>query len=137
MDQDQIKIKIEDFRKNLEYHNHRYYVLDDPDISDAEYDKLMRELTALETTYPEFFDSNSPTQRVGSLQSQRTGFKKVKHSLPMLSLNNAYTNEDIADFIKSVRDFFIEFKNNPSLPIEFIVEPRIEFVVQSNTKITN
>ena len=104
-------------------------MLDDPVITDAEYDDLYDELTIdSKQQYPEFFDSNSPTQKVGALQTQQTGLKEVKHSLPMLSLDNAFKNGDIADFIQRVRDFFIEIKNNPLLQIEYVVEPKIDGV---------
>ena len=100
-DRDQTKIRIENLRKTIEYHNHRYYVLDDPVISDSEYDSLMRELTTLEAAHPEFFDSNSPTQRVGAKPLE--AFSTVSHTVPMLSLQNAMSVEEIRDFDKRVR----------------------------------
>jgi DNA ligase (NAD+) len=118
MDRDQAKIKIEDLRKNIEYHNHRYYVLDDPDISDAEYDRLMRELTKLETTYPEFIDNNSPTQRVGAKPLE--AFSTISHTIPMLSLQNAMSIDEITDFDKRIGKLL----NLDS--IEYVIEVKID-----------
>ncbi len=92
--------KIEKLRKELEYHNYRYYVLDDPVITDQEYDGLLRELTRLEAENPEFADPNSPTQRVGA--GPLDAFKTVPHTVPMLSLQNAMTEEEVQDFHKRV-----------------------------------
>ena len=116
MDKEQIRTKIEELRKKLEYHNYRYYVLDDPQITDAEYDRFLRELADLETKYPEFFDSNSPTQRVGGKPLDE--FATVSHTIPMLSLQNAMSIEEIIDFDKRVKkllnvnhiDYVIEVK---------------------------
>jgi len=118
MDRDQVKIKIEDLRKSLEYHNHRYYVLDDPDISDAEFDKLMRELVELETAFPEFFDNNSPTQRVGAKPLE--AFSTVSHTIPMLSLQNAMSIDEITDFDKRVRKL-LDVES-----IEYVIEVKID-----------
>ena len=118
MDQDQTKIKIENLRKSIEYHNHRYYVLDDPDISDAEYDRLMRELAELETAYPEFFDNNSPTQRVGAKPLE--AFSTVSHTIPMLSLQNAMSIEEIRDFDKRVKKL-LDVDN-----VEYVIEVKID-----------
>ena len=90
-------------RKELEHHNHAYYVLDNPLISDYEFDALLLKLKDLETKNPEYFDANSPSQRVGG--SLIEGFESVKHSYPMLSLGNTYSNEDLFDFDKRVKKF--------------------------------
>jgi DNA ligase (NAD+) len=92
---------IRSLRKALEHHNYRYYVLDDPVISDAEYDRLMRELLHLEEEYPEFLDPNSPTQRVGAGPLEE--FSTVPHTTPMLSLSNAMSAEELEDFDRRVR----------------------------------
>ena len=83
-------------REQLAYHNHRYYVLDDPLIPDAEYDRLFAELLQLEQAHPELIQADSPTQRVGG--SPLTAFASVTHSVPMLSLNNAFSEEELRDF---------------------------------------
>src|ERR1700761_3158389 len=93
--------RVEDLRKQLEHHEYLYYVLDQPEISDAEYDRLMRELRDLEDAHPELRTPDSPTQRVGG--QPREGFIKVPHSSPMLSLNNALNEQDLRDFDGRVR----------------------------------
>ncbi|MBI4040853.1 MAG: NAD-dependent DNA ligase LigA [Deltaproteobacteria bacterium] len=98
-----IKKQIQDLRKKLHYHNYRYYILDDPEISDAQYDKLMRELETLEEKYPKFQSPTSPTVRLGAPPLDK--FKKVEHRLPMLSLANAFTEEEFLDFDERVKRF--------------------------------
>ncbi len=93
--------KIEDLREKLRHHEYLYYVLDAPEISDAEYDKMMRELKALEEAHPELITPDSPTQRVGG--KPREGFVKVAHSSPMLSLDNALGEGELRDFDRRVR----------------------------------
>ena len=88
--------KIEDLRKKLNYHNYRYYILNDPQISDYEYDMMMKELQELEAKYPEFYDPNSPTNRVGSDVTNE--FVQVEHHYPMLSLANTYSIDELRDF---------------------------------------
>ena len=82
------------------YHEHRYYVLDDPEISDADYDALMNELKAIEQAHTELITPDSPTQRVGG--KPREGFIKVPHSTPMLSLDNAYNEQELRDWARRV-----------------------------------
>src|ERR1700694_791601 len=94
--------EIEELRETLRRHEHLYYVLDQPDISDAEYDGLMRRLQQLETQHPEFIAPDSPTQRVGG--KPREGFVKVPHSSPMLSLDNALNETEMREFDRRVRD---------------------------------
>jgi DNA ligase (NAD+) len=91
-----------ELRKQLHFHNHRYYVLDDPAISDAEYDSLMRELRRLEEQYPEAVTPDSPTQRVGASPSE--GFTQVNHRMPMLSLANAFNLEDLQAWYRRIRN---------------------------------
>src|ERR1700758_4655320 len=93
--------KIEDLREKLRHHEYLYYVLDQPEISDAEYDALMRALKALEDAHPDLVTPDSPTQRVGG--KPREGFVKVPHSTPMLSLDNALGIEELRDFDRRVR----------------------------------
>jgi DNA ligase (NAD+) len=92
--------RAEKLREELRYHENRYYVLDDPDISDAEFDKLMLELKTLEEEHPELVTPDSPTQRVGG--EPREGFSKVRHTRPMTSLDNSYSFEELADFDRRV-----------------------------------
>ncbi|MHB8254161.1 MAG: NAD-dependent DNA ligase LigA [Acidiferrobacter sp.] len=89
-------------RDTINYHNHRYHVLDDPEISDAEYDLLFAELVSLEQKYPELATPDSPTQRVGAPVGD--GFGPVVHGQPMLSLGNVFSAQDLADFDKRVRE---------------------------------
>ena len=108
--------KIDELRDEIRHHEHRYYVLDDPEISDAEYDRLVNELKALEKEHPELVTPDSPTQRVGG--RPREGFVKVAHSTPMLSLDNAYNEEELREWAERVHqlsgektlEFVCEFK---------------------------
>lgn len=93
--------RILQLRKELHEHNYKYYVLNQPDISDQEFDFMMKELQELEARHKDMFDPNSPTQRVGSDLNQE--FTQVTHKYPMLSLANTYSQEDVADFYNSVK----------------------------------
>src|SRR5262249_7943916 len=97
-----ISKKIDEMRDQLRHHEYLYYVLDQPEVSDAEYDKLMRELKAIENDHPDLVTEDSPTQRVGG--KPREGFIKVAHSSPMLSLDNALGEEELRDFDRRVRE---------------------------------
>jgi len=88
--------RIDELRERLEHHNHQYYVLDSPEISDAEYDVLFRELAALEAEHPELADANSPTRRVGGQVAD--GFAPHRHALPMMSLDNAMSLDEWHEF---------------------------------------
>ena len=110
--------KIEKLRDELRRHEHLYYVLDAPEITDAEYDALMNELKRLEAAHPELVTPDSPTQRVGGKPAE--GFKKVQHSRPMLSLDNAYSAEELADWDRRVR----ELAGN--LPVEYTAELKLD-----------
>jgi DNA ligase (NAD+) len=92
-DLDQIPERIDELRAQINRHNHLYYVLDSPEISDAEYDRLMRELSQLEAAYPQFLTSDSPTQRIGAAPVEAFGV--VAHPLPLLSLGNAFSEEEL------------------------------------------
>ena len=94
--------QIEKLREELRRHEHLYYVLDAPEVSDAEYDALMNELKRLEAAHSELVTADSPTQRVGGKPAE--GFKKAQHSRPMLSLDNAYSAEELADWDRRARD---------------------------------
>jgi len=112
-------------RKDIEFHNLRYYQLDDPLIADAEYDRLMQELLALESEHPELRTPDSPTQRVGAPPVQ--AFAEVRHSVPMLSLDNAFSDENVVDFGRRVsqrlgRD-----------DLAWVVEPKLDGLAVSLT----
>ncbi|MGA7632160.1 MAG: NAD-dependent DNA ligase LigA [Terriglobales bacterium] len=97
-----IEKKIEVLREKIRHHEYRYYVLDDPEISDADFDKLMNELKRIEAGHPNLITPDSPTQRVGG--KPREGFIKAKHSSPMLSLDNAYSEEELRDWERRVHE---------------------------------
>src|SRR5271154_875573 len=97
-----IEKKIEALREKIRHHEYRYYVLDDPEISDADFDVLMNELKRIEAEHPETITPDSPTQRVGG--KPREGFVKAKHSSPMLSLDNAYSEEELRDWERRVHE---------------------------------
>ncbi|MGA2475467.1 MAG: NAD-dependent DNA ligase LigA [Terriglobia bacterium] len=97
-----IEKEIEKLRNDIRYHEHRYYVLDNPEISDFEFDKLMRRLQELEAQNPELVTPDSPTQRVGGQPAEE--FPKVQHSVPMLSLDNTYSVDELKDFDRRVRE---------------------------------
>jgi DNA ligase (NAD+) len=105
-------------RREIEGHNHRYYVLDEPAIPDAEYDGLFRELVALEQAHPELVTPDSPTQRVGGAPLEE--FPKVVHRTPMLSLNNAFSDEDVAGFDRRAREGLRKDA------IEYAAEPKFD-----------
>jgi DNA ligase (NAD+) len=111
-------MRAEELRAELRRHEHLYYVMDAPVISDAEYDTLMNELKRLEAAHPELLTLDSPTQRVGGKPAE--GFQKVKHSRPMLSLDNAYTQEELADWDRRVRELA------GKLPVEFTAELKLD-----------
>ena len=114
-----VKKRVEKLREAIEYHNHRYYVLDDPEISDAEYDRLMRELENLEEKYLELRSSNSPTQRVGAPPLE--AFKMFRHTVPMLSLANAFEEPEVRDFDKRLKKFL-----GSSSDIVYVAEPKLD-----------
>jgi DNA ligase (NAD+) len=94
--------RVEKLREQIRYHNYRYYVLDDPEIPDAEYDRLLRELQELEKAHPELVTPDSPTQRVGA--EPLSAFKAVRHEVPMLSLDNAFNDDELSEFDRRVRE---------------------------------
>src|SRR2546430_11365045 len=93
---------MEELRDRIRHHEYRYYVLDAPEISDAEFDRLMNELKNLEAEHPDLITPDSPTQRVGG--KPREGFVKARHSSPMLSLDNAYTEEELRNWERRVHE---------------------------------
>ncbi len=111
---------IEDLRKKIHYHNYRYYVLNEPEISDAEYDRLFKELEEFESKYPELVTPDSPTQRVGAKPLEEFG--AYEHSIPLLSLNSVSAQSEVRDFDERVRKFLGGVEEE----IEYVVEPKID-----------
>jgi DNA ligase (NAD+) len=114
-----VENEIESLRQQLRYHSYRYYVLDDPDIPDAEYDRLHNQLVALEEKHPEFITSDSPTQRVGS--TPLSAFEQIQHQIPMLSLDNVFSEEALLSFNQRIQD---RLKTKDE--IEFVAEPKLD-----------
>ena len=114
-----IRKRINELKEEIEKHNHYYYVLDNPIVSDTEWDKLFKELETLESEYPNLIDINSPTQRVGA--KPLDGFKTDKHRIPMLSLSNAMNNEELRSFNERIKKL-LETKNQ----IEYMAEPKLD-----------
>ena len=121
MDTDTVIRRIEELRTLVHHHNLRYYQLDDPEISDVEYDRLMKELIDLEYQFPEIDVSYSPTQRVGAAPLEK--FETLAHSTPMLSLANAFSEQDIIDFNERLKR-----SSGATNNITFVVEPKLDGV---------
>ncbi len=123
--QEELKVKeeIERLRKQIQYHDWRYYVLNDPIISDAEYDNLLRRLKELEEKYPQFITPDSPTQRIG--EKIEGEFPTYPHSVPMLSLDNAFTEDELIEFEERLRRFLDVDEN---FVLEYSVEPKVDGV---------
>ncbi len=115
--------KAAELRAQIERHNYRYYVLDDPEIPDAEYDRLMHELRTLERSYPELITPDSPTQRVGGVPS--SAFTEVVHTVAMLSLENGFSETDVRDFDRRIREH-LELDT-----IVYTAEPKLDGVAIS------
>lgn len=118
MTREEARLEIEKLREELEHHNYRYYVLDNPQISDAQYDKLMGKLLALEEKFPELVTPDSPSQRVGGAPLKEFG--TVRHRAPMLSLSNAFGAAELMDFDRRVRSGL------GGEPVEYVVELKID-----------
>jgi DNA ligase (NAD+) len=110
--------RIRELRQQIEHHNYRYYVLDDPEVSDARYDAMMRELLELESAHPELVTTDSPTQRVGGGITRE--FAEVVHAVPMLSLENGFDEQDLLDFDRRVRER-LDVES-----VEYAAEPKID-----------
>lgn len=117
MNADTAKARIDSLRHELEEHNYQYYVLSTPTISDYEFDMKLKELEQLEAEFPQFFDPNSPSQRVGSDLNQE--FVQAKHQYPMLSLSNTYSEGELRDFDQRIRKLTEE-------PYEFVCELKFD-----------
>ena len=110
--------EIERLREKIRHHEYLYYVSDEPSISDASFDKLMNQLKKLEAEYPSLVTADSPTQRVGG--APRAGFQTVAHTTPMMSLDNAFSFEELADFDRRVREAIGREK------IDYVVEHKFD-----------
>ncbi len=119
-----IEQEILHLRQQLNYHNHRYYVLDDPQIPDSEYDRLLQKLKFLEAENPQLITPESPTQRVGAAPLKNFG--QIRHEMPMLSLDNSFNSEDQADFDRRVKERLSTDEN-----IEYACEPKLDGIAVS------
>lgn len=119
-----IKAKLAKLRDQINEHNYRYYVLDNPSISDAQFDRLFGELQQLEAQHPELITPDSPTQRVGAKPAK--GFVEVVHQIPMLSLDNAFTDEEVFAFDKRIKQ-----RLHSEHDIEYVCEPKYDGVAVS------
>jgi DNA ligase (NAD+) len=111
--------RADELRRQLAALNYRYYVLDDPEVPDAEYDRLLEELRELEAAHPEIITPDSPTQRVSGTAAAQFG--AVHHRVPMLSLGNAFTDEQVGDFDRRVRE-----RLGASEDIDYTAEPKLD-----------
>ena len=121
-----LRQRVERLRAEIERHNHLYHVLDDPEVPDAAYDRLMVELRALEQQHPDLVVPESPTQRVGG--SPVPEFTEVRHQLPMLSLDNAFAREDVEAFDRRVRE-----RLETDEQIGYACEPKLDGLAVSLT----
>jgi len=110
--------------KLIAHHDKRYHQLDAPEITDAEYDALVQRNRAIEARFPELIRGDSPSRRVGAAPA--TGFRKVKHLRPMLSLENAFDADDVRGFFSGVRNFIKELRVDPGQPVAVTAEPKID-----------
>jgi DNA ligase (NAD+) len=117
-----VRSRLERLRREVDEHNYRYYVLDEPSVDDAVYDALLRELTELEADHPELVTPESPTQRVGAQPS--AAFASVAHEAPMLSLANAFNEQEVADFDRRVRERLGLTEDDD--PVVYTAEPKLD-----------
>ena len=115
-----IQTQIDNLRKTLRQYEYEYHVLDNPTVPDSEYDRLFHQLKALELEHPEFLTSDSPTQRVGA--KPLSGFNQIRHEIPMLSLDNAFSDEEFNAFVKRIEDRLIVLPK----PLTFCCEPKLD-----------
>ncbi|HSD68832.1 MAG TPA: NAD-dependent DNA ligase LigA [Woeseiaceae bacterium] len=120
------KRRAEWLREQIRYHNYRYHVLDDPELPDIEYDRLVRELESLEREHPDIVTADSPTQRVGA--NPVKAFGTIAHKLPMLSLENAFSEDELRDFNRRVID---RLQTDPDSAIAYAAEPKLDGVAVS------
>lgn len=122
-----IRNQIKALREQIDLYNYQYYVLDDPSVPDAEYDRLFQQLKQLETAHPEYISSDSPTQRVGAQPLEV--FSQIEHKLPMLSLDNAFSLEDLEHFHSRISKILNEQAGKAD--IEYVLEPKLDGVAVS------
>ncbi|HEU68903.1 MAG TPA: NAD-dependent DNA ligase LigA, partial [Candidatus Acetothermia bacterium] len=115
---DEVRTRAEELRAEIRRHDHLYYVLDRPEITDADYDRLFRELVSLEETYPELVTPDSPTQRAGAPPAEE--FRPVRHSLPMLSLGNCFSEQEFEEWVERVRRILGRD------PAGYVCEPKLD-----------
>ena len=115
-----IQTQIDNLRKTLRQYEYEYHVLDNPTVPDSEYDRLFHQLKTLELEHPEFLTSDSPTQRVGA--KPLSGFSQIRHEIPMLSLDNAFSDEEFNAFVKRIEDRLIVLPK----PLTFCCEPKLD-----------
>ncbi|MBE9557534.1 MAG: NAD-dependent DNA ligase LigA, partial [Proteobacteria bacterium] len=120
----QAKWELTRLATEVKHHDDLYYQRSDPEVSDADYDALKQRNMAIEARFPDLMLPDSPSRRVGAAPT--AGFAKVRHAAPMLSLDNAFDADDVRDFFESVRRFMKELKDDPSIPIEAVAEPKID-----------
>lgn len=121
MEKEKAKKRIEDLRKTVEYHANKYYNEDKPEISDFEYDMLMVELKNLEKQYPEFISSESLTQKVGG--KVKEGFKKVEHDVPLQSLQDVFSFDEVREFLNRIEK---QAEENNISEVKYVVETKID-----------
>ncbi len=119
-----VEQEIQQLRTQLRHHNYQYYVLDNPELPDVDYDRLFRRLQALESEHPEFYSDDSPTQRVGA--APLTAFTQVSHEMPMLSLDNAFDDDELQAFNRRIRE-----RLNTTDDIEYACEPKLDGIAVS------
>lgn len=119
-----LRQEVEALRAQLNQHNYRYYVLDDPSIPDVEYDRLLRQLQTIEAQHPELISQDSPTQRVGA--QPLAAFGEVTHEMRMLSLDNAFNDDEMRDFERRIKD-----RLKDSSELEFVCEPKLDGIAVS------
>ena len=115
-----IQTQIDNLRKTLRQYEYEYHVLDNPTVPDSEYDRLFHQLKELELAHPEFLTSDSPTQRVGA--KPLSGFSQIRHEIPMLSLDNAFSDQEFKAFVKRIEDRLIVLPK----PLTFCCEPKLD-----------
>jgi DNA ligase (NAD+) len=120
----QAKWELARLAAEISHHDELYYQRSHPEISDADYDVLKQRNSAIEGRFPDLILPDSPSKRVGAAPA--AGFAKLRHAKPMLSLDNAFGEEDVRDFFESVRRFMKELKDDPTIPIEAVAEPKID-----------
>ena len=121
---DSVAILYQQLKDELNQHNHRYYVLDDPSVPDSEYDRQLRKLSEIEGRYEGLITDDSPSQRVGGIALE--SFSQIKHAVPMLSLDNAFNDVELQEFERKVKDRLNYSTSDKSQQIEYACEPKLD-----------